>query len=240
MSDFAFDISAQPDPTTCGPTCLQAVYRYYDDDVDLATVIAEAQSLDGGGTLGALLGVHALKRGYRATLYTYNLEVFDPSWFRLPRPEMVRRMEHRIEVKPDRPRLRTATLAYLEFMRLGGVLRSVDVSPRLIRRLLEDERPVLTGLSATWLYDEPREIGATNTPDDIHGEPAGHFVVLTGFDDRSYKVSVADPLQPNALALNGLYKVSVSRLITAALLGVLTYDANFLQVWPDSREKRRS
>ena len=237
MTGLTFDISAQPDPTTCGPTCLQAVYRHYRDDIDLTDVIGEARALDSGGTLGALLGVHALKRGYRAVLYTYNLEVFDPTWFRLTRSEMKQRMKRRMEANPGRHRLQVATQAYLDFLDLGGEVRCTDLSPRLVRRLLDEERPVLTGLSATWLYDEAREIGATNTPNDVLGEPAGHFVVLTGYDERSAKVSVADPLQPNALARDGLYAVAISRLITAVLLGVLTYDANLLQIRP-ARPKR--
>lgn len=237
MTDLTLDIAAQPDSTTCGPTCLHAVYRHYRDDIELIDVIDQARALDTGGTLGALLGAHALKRGYRAVLYTYNLEVFDPTWFRLPRPEMKQRMKRRIETKSERCRLRVATQAYLEFLELGGEVRSADLSPRLVRRLLDDEGPVLTGLSATWLYGEAREIGSTNTPDDVLGEPAGHFVVLTGYDERSAKVSVADPLQPNALARDGLYAVSVSRLITAVLLGVLTYDANFLQIRPSASKR---
>ncbi len=81
--ELHFDIQAQPDDTTCGPTCLQAVYNYFDDEVPLPQVISEVPALSAGGTLAVLLGEHALRRGYDATIYTYNLEVFDPSWFHL-------------------------------------------------------------------------------------------------------------------------------------------------------------
>src|SRR5207244_2038397 len=73
------DILPQPDDTTCGPTCLHALYRYYDDELSLDTVIDQVQSLEGGGTLAVLLACHALRRGYDATLYTYNLQLFDPT-----------------------------------------------------------------------------------------------------------------------------------------------------------------
>jgi ABC-type bacteriocin/lantibiotic exporter with double-glycine peptidase domain len=33
------DILPQPDDTTCGPTCLHAVYRYWGDEIPLAQVI---------------------------------------------------------------------------------------------------------------------------------------------------------------------------------------------------------
>ncbi len=29
---LGFDIQAQPDEVTCGPTCLQALYQYYGDE----------------------------------------------------------------------------------------------------------------------------------------------------------------------------------------------------------------
>jgi ABC-type bacteriocin/lantibiotic exporter with double-glycine peptidase domain len=77
-----FDIKAQPDEVTCGPTCLHALYQYYRDEIGLKEVIAEVKSLKSGGTLAVMLGNHALKRGYKASLYTYNLNTFDPSWFK--------------------------------------------------------------------------------------------------------------------------------------------------------------
>ncbi len=234
MAELAFDITQQPDLTTCGPTCLHAVYRNFGDMIDLQQVIAEVSTLEAGGTLGALLAVHALGRGYRASLFSYNLELFDPTWRGLPSRELQDRLKQQLEHKPGRPRLERATRAYLDFLELGGEIRSADLSPRLLRRLLDDGHPLLTGLSATWLYGEAREIGATDTPDDLAGEPAGHFVVITGLDDRSGHAHIADPLQPNALAENGLYTVPLPRLITAILLGVLTYDANLLQLRPGS------
>ena len=40
---YAFDLEilTQPDDSTCGPTCLHAVYRYFKDPVALDDVIAE-------------------------------------------------------------------------------------------------------------------------------------------------------------------------------------------------------
>lgn len=47
-------ILPQPDDTTCGPTCLQAVYNYYGDNVSVEEVIAGVRVLPEGGTLAAL------------------------------------------------------------------------------------------------------------------------------------------------------------------------------------------
>lgn len=238
-----FDIRRQPDDTTCGPTCLHAVYRFFDDELPLEQIIAEVSALATGGTLGSLLAVHALRRGYRATLYTYNLEIFDPSWFGLDRAALTAKLRRQLEIKADRPRLRRGTEAYLEFLELGGELRFVDLTSRLLRKLLDRELPVLTGLSSTFLYREPREIPETNRPDDLHGEPAGHFVVLVDYDEWSYKVHMADPFHPNPFDADKaspqrIYQVPIDRVVNAILLGVLTYDANLLQIEPGPRGLR--
>ncbi|HPF71947.1 MAG TPA: cysteine peptidase family C39 domain-containing protein, partial [Candidatus Krumholzibacteria bacterium] len=73
-----FEIAPQPDETTCGPTCLHAIYRYYGDDIPLDQVVREVPTLEQGGTLAVLLAGHALARGYRAAIHTYKLQIFDP------------------------------------------------------------------------------------------------------------------------------------------------------------------
>lgn len=225
-----FQIAAQPDGVTCGPTCLHGIYRYYGDEVSLEDVIGGVDMLaEGGGTLDVFLANHALRRGYRATLFTYNLNLFDPTWARLPAPELIGRLEAQVAAKSD-PKLRVASAGYIRFLQLGGKLRFEDLRPSLIRRFLGRGIPIMTGLSATYLYGTTREIAATNQSDDIHGEPAGHFVVLSGYDRASKCVDVADPYEWNPLTGQRYYSVDLHRLIGAVLLGSLTYDANLLVI----------
>jgi hypothetical protein len=205
------------------------VYRYFDDPIPLDQVIQEVHSLEEGGTLGVLLACHALERGYDATLYTYNLRIFDPTWFRLSPDELMARLEKRIQGKQGK-KLRTASEAYLRFLSLGGELRMEDLSPALIRQHLDRGHPILTGLSSTYLYQAPRESGVHD--DDILGDPQGHFVVLAGHDKAGDRILVADPLGGTRWVHSFHYPVGMPRLITAILLGVLTYDANLLVLKP--------
>jgi hypothetical protein len=229
------DIHRQPDDATCGPTCLHAVYRYFGDDVGLADVIAEVPQLEAGGTLAVTLANHALRRGYGALIYTYNLTVFDPSWFRDEPQDLAERLRSQARAKRSH-KLREATDAYLEYLELGGRLVMDDLRPGLLRRLLERDRPVLTGLSATFLYRTPREYGTdVLQDDDIRGVPTGHFVVLCGWDAGTQSVRVADPLQENPHFEDPIYWLPVERVINAVLLGVLTYDANLLVLDPPAR-----
>jgi hypothetical protein len=223
-------IERQPDDSTCGPTCLQALYHYYNDTLPLKQLIQEVPKLQDGGTLAVYLACHALRRGYQATLYTYNLTLFDPTWFSPGAGNDISSLlKAQLQHKSD-PKLATATHAYLEFLQLGGVLRFEDLTPSLIRRYLNRKIPVLTGLSSTYLYRSAREIGSHT--DSVRGYAAGHFVVLSGYDALARTVYVSDPWLPNPMSHSQHYEVNIERLICAILLGVLTYDDNLLIIQP--------
>jgi hypothetical protein len=216
---------------SCGPACLHGVYRHYRDRISLEAVRADLRMLDRrGGTLDVFLANHALQRGYRATMYTYNLQLFDPTWFELPAEEIRARLRAQAAVKRRWRRLQDATRGYDEFLRLGGKLELRDLEPALLRKFLKRGIPVITGLSATYLYRAMRDIPETNADDDVRGEPVGHFVVLTGY--RGREVLIADPLQGNPLVGSRYYAVKMQRLIGAILLGTMTYDANLLVIEP--------
>lgn len=236
-TELRLDILRQPDDETCGPTCLHAVYAFHGDAVPLEQVIREVTPLRTGGTLGAFLGLHALERGYRATLYTYNLKLFDPSWFEEDPLRLTERLREQALHKSS-PTLQAATGAYIDFLALGGRVRFEELGPDLIRRYLMDGLPLMTGLSATYLYDCPREVfeEGRSRYDSIRGSATGHFVVVHGYDPVSDSVLIADPLHDNPRFRSPSYRVGLMRLIGAIMLGVLTYDANILVVEPPASE----
>jgi hypothetical protein len=223
------EIEVQPDDASCGPTCLHAVYRHYGDSVPLTSLTEEVAYLPTGGTLAVLLACHALERGYSATIYSYNLQVFDPTWFALDVDELERRLSARASAKRD-AKLALVIQGYLRFLRMGGKIAHEELSEQLMARLLHEHGPLLTGLSATYLYGCPREIDGRY--DDITGEPAGHFVVLHHYDERTHSVDVADPLASNPTFPQPHYVVAARRLIASILLGIVTYDANLLLIEP--------
>ncbi len=227
-----FDIQAQPDDVTCGPTCLQALYNYYGDVVPLKEVIQEVKQLKFGGTLAVMLGNHALKRGYKARIYTYNLNVFDPTWFKHSSKKMIEFLREQMEFKRKRRKLKIASQAYIKFLQSGGELRNHELDENLIKNYLKKSIPILTGLSATYLYGSAREIPEFDIFDSIKGEPAGHFVVVTGFDEKKKCVHITDPNEPNPLGQGKVYSVSFARLINSIMLGIVTYDANLLIIEP--------
>ena len=224
------ELLPQPDETTCGPTCLHAVYRYWGEDESLGEVIARTRKLEQGGTLAVFLACDALRHGYEATIYTYNLTVFDPTWF-MPGVDIAERLRQQQKAKPG-TRLRHATEGYLEFLGLGGRLRLTDLSRTLVRGLLRRNLPILTGLSSTYLYRVAREYGPGDEPNDIAGVPAGHFVVLAGYNRKARTVLVADPYAPHPFGSTLEYWINIDRVVGAILLGIVTHDANLLVTYP--------
>jgi hypothetical protein len=198
----------------------------------LSRVISEVPPLPGGGTLAVWLASHALARGYGARIYTYNLNLFDPTWFN-GKVDIAKRLRAQARKKTD-PRLRKATDAYLKFLKLGGELAFEELTPSLLAELIAADRPVLTGLSATYLYACARE--RDERYDDIGGEPSGHFVIVAGYDARRQEVLVVDPLHDNPAFRRSRYRVNVHRMIGAIMLGIITYDANLLVIEPRDNE----
>jgi len=227
-----FTIRSQPTETTCGPACLHAVYNYYGDTIALDKVVNEVTHLESGGTLAVFLACHALRRGYSALIYTYNLNVFDPTWLDKDRFYISERLLLQMKEKRD-PKLRTASKGYMDFIELGGRLRLEDLTAALIRKYLKRSIPIITGLSSTYLYRSTREVGYDGEEDDLRGEPTGHFVVLCGYNKEERTVTVADPFKQNPFSESHNYIISIDRVVCSILLGVITYDANFLIIWPN-------
>ncbi len=221
----------QPDETTCGPTCLHAVYRYWGETEPLGEVIERTYRMEQGGTFAVYLACDALRKGYRATIYTYNLLVFDPTWFARGVGDIGERLQRQGEIKKD-ARLQQVTPGYLEFLSLGGRLRFIDLSPALLHRILRRRFPIITGLSSTYLYHAAREYGPTDMKDDLRGMPSGHFVVIAGYDAARRRVLIVDPYQPHPYGTSYEYWISIDRAVGAVLLGIVTHDANLLIVHP--------
>ena len=226
-------ILPQPTDETCGPTSLHGVYQYYQQAITLEDVIAASQFLPEGGTLAVFLGLDALQRGFQARIYTYNLKMFDPTWSQLTAGKLQDKLEQQLPHKPGK-KFALATQAYRQFLSRGGEIRFEDLTPELLSRYFAHKIPILSGLSATYLYQNQREYSNRKQQsiyDDLKGEPMGHFVVLAGQDDAGH-IRVFDPYPANPISQDHFYSVNAHRLVNAIMLGVLTYDANLLIIAP--------
>ena len=231
--ELPVDIEPQPDGITCGPTCLHALYRYHGLEVSLAKVIDSVTPLEEGGTLEVNLACDALQRGFAATIYTFNLNLFDPTWFDHPQTDIAAKLRERAARKCS-PKFKFAVEGYCDFLERGGRLRFTDLTRAELRGMFRRGVPVIAGLNLTYLYRHPRVSGPYDDPDDVHGESCGHFVVLAGYNRGDRSIAVADPYVPNPVGVGQKYWVHIDRVIGAILLGVMTYDASLLIVERES------
>lgn len=232
--ELKIELFTQPDEFSCGPTCLAKVYKYLGLDVSLETVLREIDRNEDGGTLAVYLGIDVLRRGLAARIFSYDLRIFDPTWRHLTRNELREKVRLRMP-HLDSAKAKQSAQAYLEFIDLGGRIAFEELTPALLKRLLDRQHPVLAGLSATHLYSFMRE---THDPitgevfdDDVAGESTGHFIVINGYENWGRRFIVRDPSSHVPQTPDGRLIVDAQRLINSILLGDLTYDAVLLEVW---------
>lgn len=231
-------MQSQPDDESCGPTSLHAVYSYYGHTIPLENLVKAVERSLSGGTLGPLLGNHALSNGFDAAIYINNLDVFDPTWFENGKAKPIllyNKLEEQMKYKKD-PGIQQVSKAYLKYLTLGGQVYFKSLEVPVLQHYFDQKIPIIAGLNATYLYRSPREtyIEGVSVFDDIKGTSCGHFVVLCGYEDRFKNVIIADPHRENPLSHNNYYKVSSHRLLNAIMLGISSCDANMLIIRPKS------
>ncbi len=246
------EIESQPTDSSCGPTSLQAIYAYWGHQTTVSQIIDEIPQLETGGTLAVQLACHALRNDFDATIYSYNLQLFDPTWFRqsavclpavdLPAVDLTDKLTRQRDAKAvGNDRFALATNHYLNFLSLGGHVQMRRLERSMIEEHLIANQPMLAGLSSTYLYGEARERyqvpdarGISGVADDIAGHPVGHFVVIRGYDNDIDKLMVSDPMHPNPRWPDRHYWASFDHVAAAIFLGIVTYDANLLVIRPKS------
>jgi len=235
---FPFEITPQPTETTCGPAALQSVYRHWGFELSVGRVIEDVTRLDGGGTWAVHLGRDALRRGFRARIYTCDLQLFDPSWFTVDGPPLADRLRLQTERRDQPPALAAQGRAYLDFLERGGEVRMEEMGTELVTRYLRRGIPVIAGLCCTWLYRSTRERwdGERAIPDDLEGTPTGHFVVVHGVDPVHRALALADPFLHRPHPGEHHYDVPIRRFFNALMLGVVTNDAKLLVLRPPAHD----
>jgi hypothetical protein len=229
----------QPDDVTCGPTSLRKVYGFYGLELELDEVLEAVERNEDGGTLAVFLGMAALRQGFRTRIYSYDLQIFDPTWSELDAAALVKKIRARFPHLEDAKRKRAA-MAYVRYLEMGGELAFDDLTPGLLRTIIDRGHPILAGLSATYLYGFQRERwdeqAGRLVDDDVTGEPMGHFIVISGYRQWGRQLTVLDPSAHVPKSEEGRVLVGAERLVNAIMLGDATYDAVLLEVWPEGEE----
>jgi hypothetical protein len=113
---------------------------------------------------------------------------------------------------------------------------TANLDPHYLKRGI----PIMTGLSATYLYNTAREydVDGRVVYDDVRGESVGHFVVLAGYNRQTRRALVADPFLPTPWRKTSTIAVDIDRLVCAIMLGILTYDGDLLIIQPPKTKRK--
>jgi hypothetical protein len=227
--EYDITVAPQPTDTTCGPTCLEALYSYYGVTDFKGPLIDQIDYDEDGGTLGVNLGIDALKRNFSVDIYTHNLKVFDPTWFNLAQKDLELKLRKQQQASKDKKTV-TASGYYADFIKNNGQILFRNLNIDFLYQLLKNNGPIICGLSSTYLYQCERETNDNLIYDDINGMPQGHFVVICGITGDKSHVFIADPFDNNPTFGGQKYWVDIQHFINSVLIGVITYDANFIVI----------
>jgi hypothetical protein len=208
------------------PDLLAQVYRFLGYERAVDEVISDTRRNADGGTLGVYLGISALRNGFRPTIYTYNLRIFDPTWRRLSPPEISGKLRERRRFVRSR-RLKRAIAAYVEYLGMGCRVPVFRARCGFLVGLLQTGHPILTGFERNvplWVRSRTQR-GVRRR---FAASPRGISSSCAGYYPRSDRFVVRDPSSNIPFSRNGKYTVEARRLIAAILLGDVTYDANLL------------
>lgn len=206
----------------CGPNALAQLMSYYGEEVEPMELVRQTRMMKDFGTWDADLGKTAMAYGYRPTITTLNINTFNPRWYKLKKAALIKKLSER-EKKVKGKLKKMNTRAFADHLKAGGKLAFKPISRELLyEKLLL--RPVLVGLSSTYLY---KTFPEKNIGGDFYN---GHFVTLDGYDPKSDKFSVVDPWHKIPFSKNGRYKVKSDELIAAIYLGEATYDCTVLEL----------
>lgn len=231
--ELDIDMPDQPDDSSCGPTSLYSVYKFFGLDVTLETVIKELDGYDPAiGSYDAILGIDALKRGFDAIITPFNLNVFDWSWFGLNMDALRIKLDRLASVGLSETVRKLASL-YVEFIDRGGriVFQYNPEQAFFTANYYTGVVPLICGLSSTWIHQSKRENPDTGEYDE-YGRMMGHYVVLGGWEWglNPVRTTVYDPYGSRTLFRSNKYILEYDQLLTAMMLGTNTHEGNLLRI----------
>jgi len=205
MTSIEYDIKATKQKTSeCMQTAATQLLTFFDPTVQLDDVInAVPLYIENGekiGTSPGHLAAYFAQQGYKTTVYTFDVELFDCSWNDLTPAEVITQIKKRAEYIPSNSWLAAYKHVLIDgwelFVKSGGNFALPILSVELLYNLLAND-PYLLMLNSTYLnhqaksrYDKPSD---KMIPDSLKGRSTTHTVVCAGYKDNKFLIVDPDP-----------------------------------------------
>lgn len=204
---------------SCILSCVQQVMDYHGHFKPLEEILEESVHDKGGSAFDSESGRYALRQGFDVTINTYNCENFDPSWFKLRKRSLMRKIRKMMEYKKRKEGAESEEAefyrGFLNFLKEGGEIRFRPLTKKLIKNCIDRGNPLIAGVYFELLCGEPRSFRRF-ADNDIYGEPTLHALVISGYDETimvqsddkikvQTKVHITDPDDENPFSESGKY-----------------------------------
>jgi hypothetical protein len=174
-----------------------------------------------------LLGLYAISRGFNATIHTRSISIFDPTWFKICRSDLLVKLSKKVENLSDLSaraegfkKFELEAKRVIEFLNAGGDLNFSPFSINCMNSYLDKKIPIITTFTGPLLYGLPKE--TFGQADDIGGDPWKHSLVISSYSKENFRV--VDPSKIKGRR----YDVKADSLLDS----MIRYDSNFLAVFP--------
>ena len=179
-----------------------------------------------GVPLGSSLGhiaTYFITLGFKTTLHTVDIEIFDPSWSGLTSLELIDnlrlRRQHFKSVKYEVEALDVIFDGYIKFLEAGGKIVFPIIDENYLIDLLS-LGPIYCSVNYNFLNSTSKYLfeGSVSTHDPVKGSSFAHIVTLAGFHDGQFKV-----VDPDA-EFGGVRLINSSLLVGSIYLAESDYD----------------
>ncbi len=212
----------------CAPASFVSVMSYFGSTIDLEALIKKSSKSCKFRDWDYILGTLALKEGFDVTVHSRSLLIFDSTWFKLERINLMRNLRNQRsyleEISKSLPgfkRLEIEAKCAYKFLDSGGKIDFSPISKNLITGYLKQNLPVIATFTSQLIFGIPKETSISKDP--IRGEPWKHTVVIKGYRGDSFFVS--DPARKGSTKEYPLQK-------DLLLDGIIRYDSNLVVISP--------
>lgn len=224
-------ITEQTTDYNCGPTVLSAVLNHFNIAVSPDEISNNLRYFtEEHGTFITCLGMYALEKNLDATIYTYDLDVFDLTWNNGTDELLYHLNKMLLKCNTEDEMKRLAIQYYIEFLKNGGHIEICPDFNFTFNNIFSKERAVIAGVSSQILYRGSRI--NDNGDYDIYGKQEGHFIIAEPAVNASYMgiVDISDPygLKSKYGKLN--YSITFDTFVQAVLQSTHTHDGAWLEI----------
>jgi len=212
--------------------CVQAsasqILSYYGIKKSIAEVKKEVPVYinSEGKPLGSSLGHIAsyfLQLGFKVTLHSVDIEIFDRSWKDLDNQAFIRKLKERRKylkhARYEEEALDLVVDGYIQFLAKEGKINFPVVDQDYLYKLLK-EGPIYTILSYNFLNQVSKYKFTEDKPvqDSIAGSPSTHAVVISGYKQGRFEITDPD------YEFGGKKLINPSQIIGAFYLAETDFD----------------